>query len=120
MTTLNEITYVDWQYKLNSIGSVAEGVEDINQCIAIILLTHKGSDPLRPTFGSDIYKYVDYPINNAKANIIRETVDSIEKWETRIKVNLVTVEINETQIKVKVEWKLPSSKNTNGIVEVNL
>ena len=54
MTTLNEITYVDWQYKLNSIGSVAEGVEDINQCIAIILLTQKGSDPLIPTFGSDI------------------------------------------------------------------
>lgn len=33
MTTLNEITYVDWQYKLNSIGEVAQGVEDINQCI---------------------------------------------------------------------------------------
>ena len=120
MTTLNEITYVDWQYKLNKIGSVAEGVEDINQCIAIILLTQKGSDPLRPTFGSDIYKYIDYPINSAKANIIRESIEAIEKWETRIKVNLVTVEINETQIKVKVEWKLPSSKNTNGIVEVNL
>ena len=65
MTNLNEITYIDWQYKLNKIGSVAEGVEDINQCIAIILLTQKGSDPLRPTFGSDIYKYIDYPINSA-------------------------------------------------------
>ena len=70
MTTLNEITYVDWQYKLNKIGSVAEGVEDINQCIAIILLTQKGSDPLRPTFGSDIYKYIDYPINSAKATVM--------------------------------------------------
>ena len=80
MTTLNEITYVDWQYKLNKIGSVAEGVEDINQCIAIILLTQKGSDPLRPTFGSDIYKYIDYPINSAKANIIRESIEAIEKW----------------------------------------
>lgn len=78
MTTLNEITYVDWQYKLNSIGEVAEGVEDINQCIAIILLTQNGSDPLRPTFGSDIYKYVDYPVNSAKANIIRESVDARE------------------------------------------
>ena len=29
MTTLNEITYVDWQYKLNKIGSVAEGVEAV-------------------------------------------------------------------------------------------
>ena len=43
MTTLNEITYVDWQYKLNKIGSVAEGVEDINQCIAIILSKQKGT-----------------------------------------------------------------------------
>ena len=65
MTNLNEITYVDWQLKLNSIGEVAQGVDDINQCIAIILLTKKGSVPHRPTFGSDIYKYIDYPINEA-------------------------------------------------------
>ena len=73
MTTLNEITYVDWQLKLNEIGSVSEGIEDINQCIAIILSTQKGSVPHRPTFGSDILKYVDYPINSAKANIMQET-----------------------------------------------
>ena len=59
MTNLNEITYVDWQLKLNTIGSVAKGVEDINQCIAIILTTPKDSIPHRPTFGSDIHKYVD-------------------------------------------------------------
>lgn len=49
MTNLTEITYVDWQLKFNTIGGVAEGVEDINQCIAIILLTRKGSVPHRPT-----------------------------------------------------------------------
>ena len=93
MTTLNEITYVDWQLKLNEIGSVSEGIEDINQCIAIILSTQKGSVPHRPTFGSDILKYVDYPINSAKANIIRETVDAITLWETRVNVDSVSVEI---------------------------
>ena len=120
MTTLNEITYVDWQYKLNKIGSVAEGVEDINQCIAIILLTQKGSDPLRPTFGSDIYKYIDYPINSAIANIIRESIEAIEKWETRIKVDSVIVEIKETQIKIQIQWSLKSSNTTTGSTEVNL
>ena len=60
MTVLNEIKYVDWQFKLNGIGDVAEGVEDINQCIATIINTPKGSDPHRPTFGSNIYKYVGY------------------------------------------------------------
>ncbi len=69
MTKLNEIKYVDWQFKLNGIGDVAEGVEDINQCIAIILNTPKGSDSHRPTFGSNILKYIDYPVNIAKANI---------------------------------------------------
>ena len=119
MTTLNEITYVDWQYKLNKIGSVAEGAEDINQCIAIILTTRKGSVPHRPTFGSDIYKYVDYPVNEAVPNIIREATDAITLWETRINLKSVSVEINNIQITVKDEWTLKDSK-TKGKTTVNL
>ena len=119
MTTLNEITYVDWQYKLNKIGSVAEGAEDINQCIAIILTTRKGSVPHRPTFGSDIYKYVDYPVNEAVPNIIREATDAITLWETRINLKSVSVEINNIQITLKVEWTLKDSK-TKGKTTVNL
>ena len=119
MTKLNEIKYVDWQFKLNGIGEVAEGVEDINQCIALILNTPKGSDPHRPTFGSNIYKYVDYPINVAKPNIIRETIDAISLWETRITVNSVLVDIENEHIKVKVQWKLKSG-STTGTAEVNV
>lgn len=119
MTTLNDITYVDWQLKLNSIGEVAEGIEDINQCIAIILTTRKGTDPHRPTFGSDIYKYIDYPVNEAKPNIIRETIDSINLWETRITVNSVIVEIENEHIKVKVQWKLKEN-NTTGTADITL
>ena len=119
MTKLSEITYIDWQYKQNKIGSVAEGPEDINQCIAIILTTRKGSVPHRPTFGSDIYKYVDYPVNEAVPNIIREATDAITLWETRINLKSVSVEINNTQITVKVEWTLKDSK-TKGKTTVNL
>ena len=119
MTNLNEITYVDWQCKLNGIGGVAEGVEDINQCIAIILQTQKGSDPHRPTFGSDIIKYVDYPINIAKANIIRETIDAISMWETRVHVNSVLFNVEGSNIKIKVQWTLNGS-STKGTAEVTL
>lgn len=112
MTNLNEITYVDWQYKINEIGSVAEGIEDINQCIAIILTTRKGSVPHRPTFGSNIYKYIDYPINEAIPNIIRESIDAINLWETRIKIKTLTAEINNTQIEINIEWALNNSKTT--------
>ena len=117
MTNLNEITYVDWQLKLNSIGEVAQGVDDINQCIAIILLTKKGTVPHRPTFGSDIYKYIDYPINEATPNIVREATDAITMWETQIKINSIKVEIAETNLTVKVEWTLKNT-STTGIAEV--
>ena len=119
MTNLNEITYVDWQLRLNTIGSVAEGIDDINQCIAIILTTSKGSVPHRPTFGSDIHKYVDYPVNEIVRKITRETIDAINLWETRITVNSVSVEINQERITVKIEWTLKDS-NTKGTAEITL
>ena len=119
MTLLNEITYVDWQFKLNGIGDVAEGVEDINQCIATILNTPKGSDPHRPTFGSDILKYIDYPVNIAKPNIIRETIDAVSLWETRIKINSVRVDIENEHYTVKIEWTLNNS-NKKGSTEATL
>ena len=117
MKTLQEITYVDWQIKINSIGDVVEGAEDINQAIAIILMTRKGSDPHRPTFGSNIHLYIDYPINEASANIIRETTDAITEWETRININSLSVEIKESNILIKIEWTLKDSI-TKGITQV--
>ena len=116
---LSEITYVDWQLKLNEIGRIAQGVDDINQCIAIIITTRKGTDPHRPTFGSDVYKYVDYPVNEAKPNIIRETIDAINIWETRIKVNSVIVNIENEHINIKIQWKLKEN-STTGTANIDL
>lgn len=119
MANLNEITYVDWQLKLNEIGSIAEGVDDINQCIAIILTTRKGSVPHRPTFGSNIYKYLDYPVNEASPNIIREATDAINLWETRIKLTSLSTEIIENKLTIKIEWTLKIS-NIKGNTSITL
>lgn len=59
------------------------------------------------------------PIIKAKANIIRETIDAINLWETRVKVNKTEVEINGSTILIKVEWTLAKGK-TSGAVEVTL
>lgn len=112
MANLQDIKYSDWQPKLNKIGEIAEGIDDINQCIAIILATQKGSVPHRPDFGSDIYKYIDYPVNEAVPNIIRETIDAIKKWENRIDINNVTAQIIEQQVKISIEWQLKESDLT--------
>jgi len=113
MTTLDEIKYVDWQPKLNEIGEVAQGIDDINQCIYIILTTQKGSVPHRPTFGSDIFKYVDYPVQEAIPNIIREVIDAISEWEVRVEISQVTAELDEANVKIKIEWKLVDSEITS-------
>lgn len=106
---INEIKSADWQPKLNKIGEIVEGIDDINQCLTIILTTPKGSVPHRPEFGSDILKYVDNPVNEAIPNIIRETADAISIWEKRIEIKSAKAEIIESNIAITLEWQLKNS-----------
>jgi phage baseplate assembly protein W len=125
MSTLNTykniktITSKNWQPKLGAIGEVVENIDDINQCIEIIITTPKGSDPHRPEFGSNIHEYIDYPVNEAIPNIIREAIDAILMWEPRVTVSGIQVEINVSQVTFYIEWVLKSSGNSYN-VEVSL
>lgn len=110
MKTIDDIKSVDWQPKLAEIGEVVEDIDDINQCIRIILATAKGSDPHRPEFGSDIWKYIDYPVNEAIPNIIREAVDAINTWEPRVKIKNIKARVDVSNIILSIEWVL---KETN-------
>ena len=77
----------------NLSGSLVTDVDDINQCIHIILHTPKSADPLRPTFGCDQDKYLDSPINIARPHLVREITDALRQWEPRIVVTRVSVEL---------------------------
>ncbi len=77
----------NWQVCINAPLQKVYGVEDIAQCVYVILSTVPGSDPLRPDFGSAIYKYIDQPTNRAHAQLIYAATRALEKWEKRIKVN---------------------------------
>ena len=79
-----------WQIAMGGDG-YAEALDDLRQAIAIILLTRRGTDPLRPDFGSDVWRYVDHPIDRARAHIVREAVEAIRRWEPRVKIERVTV-----------------------------
>ncbi len=105
VTTINDIKSTDWQPKTGEIGAVVEGLEDINQCLKIILNTPLGSDPHRPLFGTNILQYLDSPINIAVPNIVREAVDAIETWETRIKLVAIKPVIDGEKITLMVEWQ---------------
>lgn len=111
--TLADCTSADWSLKLGAIGQVVQGVADVDQCIAIILTTPQGSDPLRPTFGCDIWRYIDHPASRALPAIVRDLTAALTRWEPRINVVSVTATpiLDQTtqsgaQLSVAVTWRL--------------
>ncbi len=87
--TLADITSADWSLELGTIGGVVQGIADVEQCLGIIVTTPRGSDPLRPKFGADIWRYIDFPIDEALPAIVSELTSAITMWEPR--VNLISV-----------------------------
>jgi phage baseplate assembly protein W len=115
--TLGDITSADWSLMLDAnapqpvagagIGNVAQGIADINQCIGIILSTPKGSDPLRPTFACDIWQLIDAPVDIVRPALVREIVEALTKWEPRIRVLSVVVNlIDIAQLGIAITWQL--------------
>lgn len=105
-TPYTSITAAHWQPALGTSGEVVEGLRDIDQSIRIILTTPKGADAHRPDFGSDLYLYIDWPVNRVTPHLVRETVDALRRWETRISVVQVKVQIEGAQIRVRVQWRV--------------
>lgn len=106
---IQDIQTQNWSLSATEQGSVVLDLEDINQCIAIILATVKGSDPLRPEFGCDILRWIDKPVNQAIPNIIKEAVAAINLWEKRVVVIKANARIENFTIFVTIEWKTLSS-----------
>lgn len=97
-----------WQPALGRDGEVT-GLDDLRQAIAIILRTPRGSDPLRPEFGSNLHLYIDYPVNRARPHLVRETVEAIRRWEPRLSVVRVAVsQEGVAGVKIAVVFRLAS------------
>lgn len=104
MVNLSDIRSIHWQPALGNFG-VVEMLDDIDQAIRIILATPKGSDPHRPEFGSNIWRYIDRPVDQAIPHVVRETVEAIKKWEPRCTLVRVEPFIEESYLTVYVVWK---------------
>lgn len=116
---LSQISAADWQLSLDTPGEVVQGIADIRQCVQIILSTQKRSDPLRPEFGTDILRYIDRPVNIAVPNIIREMIDAVNTWETRVEITRITHAIDTQdpgKIAFTVYWKTSFAEGQNIII----
>lgn len=104
---------VDWSLALNQWGAAAEGIDDVAQCVTVILTTPLRSDPHRPDFGCDLLPWIDRPVADATPGIVAAVRDALERWETRIEPIDVTVTpatgIDGAGLVIAVTWRLVGS-----------
>lgn len=118
MTSFKEITSLDWSSQLGALGKVVEGLDDIRQCISIILGTQKGSLPHRLEFGCDLWKYIDLPQNVAQPHIVREVTQALSLWEPRMR--LLSVDLTPAAIghyTLTVVWTPVASYEDSTIIK---
>lgn len=87
-------------------GDVVTDLEDIKQCMYIILATAKGSCPFRPTFGCGIFEYLDMPLSVVAPQIVKSVREAITKWEARIILSDVTCSFGaDGTVILRIYWK---------------
>jgi len=115
MVTLENITNADWQMSIADVGEVVQGLNDIQQCLQILLSTQKGTVVFRPNFGIDLLFYIDKPINLVKADLTREIIDQVEIYEPRAIIDQVDATIEESSLLITVTWSSNQGNGTNVI-----
>ena len=91
-------------------------VKSVLQNIRLILTTPRGSDVHRPEFGSDIWQFLDKPLNVLTAGRIKaEITDAIETWEPRVRVKEVAIERNYPEGKAKIRLILELTETAEEI-----
>lgn len=99
-------------------GEIVSQLADLEQGIANLVFTPKGSVPTEPEKGCDLLPYMDRPPAVAIPNLLRELWDGLLLWHPRIALREVKVEpvmatdAGLTRFRVPVFW-FPKS----GVVE---
>lgn len=110
---LNEIRSTEWGLDINQLGQVVQGLDDIKQCIYIILNTVKGSDPLRPNFGCGIFEHLDKPTTQSIPDIKKTVAQAILEFEPRVENVKVTLTLNVENLIVSTSYQIKNTVQTS-------
>lgn len=85
-----------WTYPVapSTVGGIgtAEGVENVEQAIYLILATTPGERPMRPEFGCPLVDHMFAPLEPATYGRVAADVEqALRRWEPRIDVHGVDV-----------------------------
>lgn len=99
---------------VSGFGEIAQGANDINQCISIILATQKGSDPLRPDFGVDLLSWQDKPTPDMAAGLAKEIIEQIGEYEPRINLSNINYMYPDERVVFAITWTYVDSSAAQG------
>ena len=98
---------------LNSLGSFRRIVSNnkFRDNLKVLLETRKGTLIGDPEYGSNLYKLLFEPANEATGALIRqEVVNTIEKYYNNIIIDSVDVTFTKTTVQLKISYRVT---NTN-------
>jgi phage baseplate assembly protein W len=108
-----QIPTQDWAMSISKEGEVVTDLDDIAQCILLITNTRRGSNALRPEFGTEIWRWIDKPINIAIPNIKREILQAVRLYEKRASITSITHELTDVaHLTFSIEFKFASTGQT--------
>ena len=94
---------IDQSINQKELTQYVQGIEDIRQCWENILFTIPGTFPLLPTFGCDLFKYLDKPITDSFGKVRNVIIAALERFEKRAKITKVTRVISESNLIINIE-----------------
>lgn len=105
MATLSEIQSPVWSLGIQGFGYVVQGIEAVKQRLNIAITTSKGSDPLRPEFGTNIYRYIDNPNLKAAANIQYEILEVVKAYVPEVTIVSIKRKVGVGTIDFEILFK---------------
>ena len=76
-------------------GRAITGPDHVRQCIHDILTTPIGTRIAQREYGSRLFELIDNPQNpTLRIDLIAATAAAVDRWEPRVKLELVTVAFN--------------------------
>ncbi len=100
--------------------ALARHERDIEQAIAMILLTPKGQRIMRPEFGCQIHELIFAPNDSTTAGLIDYYVrDALAMWEPRIDVERVLVAIDpadNARLEITIHYQVKATHDRRSLV----
>jgi phage baseplate assembly protein W len=119
---MNELIGSGWAFPaaLTPAGTVrlADGVEELDGAIRMILATAPGERVMRPDFGCVIWEQVFAPLNAATLGLLAQAArEALARWEPRIVVEDVTTDVEgEATVLITVGYRVRATNDHRNLV----